>query len=694
LHDRHILLEWIVRCAAQVADDWHGAKKKSSGELEDDAAEQVSDRIERILARGGGNDGSKASLMSPYQSNLENLAAWDHALAGSTRGNGLAYWGTNKVGFFGLGPDEVRYFEPEAELPYDLVAAFPDRIRRSCIFNSRTDTTRLEVSWGGSRPSIWDHIDQGSKSWPARHVLFAKMGIRGGYFFDPLHKKMRIKEDAYNKSQLLPVKTGRAILNSYLHGPWDTYLNWTTIKGLLDEFFLTFGPDNALWLYIYPSFCQAFFLGKFPQSYGTLDHVQEMFEMAKHGKLRTTPSNRMKVGRWNAFEKKTRSSREDAPLLHLALLYKAFVKGGITDRASLIRMTGLCLSDRSIEDVTGAAGSSGDAASVADAVATVAASNADLEKIKRTTGSNASLCLKFMSGTLSTRLSEVMVTTMEPQEIHFDKLKTQLKTQSGCVSYYTTMSLGKGSPYIKRMWEFLSEQGTLRQVGFLSSSQMDICAMAEEKVIAETMVELIRNYVAGDITVQSTCMNRPPYAFFGLLDKVPEVVMSRLQRLELLFEDLGHASTLLNADEDLQGHLQVMQWPYFVWDVEMLVGLAEVDFKHVPEIQEQEILNVARGLVTSEAVESAHGKISHEVRQSQAGRLGRTTKMHRLITSGLAQECDRPPPMIDHNVIGSVQGVRIESTQFEAKHHIISLGKLAVEHKLRDKARPTCGLFY
>lgn len=114
-----------------------------------------------LLAKSRGQMLGKASLRQELLANKHHLFGLDHGLQAGV-GFGLARFKAQDGGARSPTSTETRHFVPITELPPLLQASAKGRVRRSCIFDASTKSSRLEVCWDQPRDALITFLDQGS----------------------------------------------------------------------------------------------------------------------------------------------------------------------------------------------------------------------------------------------------------------------------------------------------------------------------------------------------------------------------------------------------------------------------------------------------------------------------------------------------------------------------------------------------
>ena len=156
---------------------------------------------------------------------------------------------------------------------------------------------------------------------------------------------------------------------------------------------------------------------------------------------------------------------------------------------------------------------------------------------------------------------------------------------------------------------------------------------------------------------------------------------------------LDYAVRMKSDDKRMTQRLEAMLWPYNVWVREALVGFAECDYKNFPKAITDDLTDVARSFGYSVPIERMHSVVVDAQRQSKSGALSRIGKMHRVMTSGILENCDRvqPIPIFENRQASKVKKID-PAKMFEAEKCEFSLDVDALEILKENKNFKASGL--
>ena len=158
---------------------------------------------------------------------------------------------------------------------------------------------------------------------------------------------------------------------------------------------------------------------------------------------------------------------------------------------------------------------------------------------------------------------------------------------------------------------------------------------------------------------------RPPLCLLSLLSDGEPTVQRSLKLVEPLGSECGVVRQALQASV----------WPSSVYVREALAVLSECDFGFVPQALRQELVSLAEMPKTTLPVERGHSIFQQSMRQSIKGALGRTSKMHRLMISGLLEADDRPVPIASADHIMAARAISITNGLMQTDKLNFCLGR-------------------
>ena len=665
-----------------MCPEWNGGRRAGAGGLlTDDARHNIEVRAKNAAKVMPPPGGGTASLVQAMQPNVEKIRSLDNALLRGTDASvkGLVHFKAEScVGVLATG--EERFTIATDGLDEEISLGRP---YRSCIRVLETNTSRLEIFWTESRPSIWSWLDLGGIGWPTKQILYYRWNIRGGECFDSPHRLVRIRANATNKNSLQFVTMEWAIVFQFLHGPFASEANYQMFKDAADELFKNFDFTYQLYREFYGWIVEDVYEGIIPPGFGSEEHMQAMWNTLPTRPIFKKMGELQKGNRWNSWDIKFRGMRKDTSVMGLVICHIEVVRGVVTDLQSVLFFGGSDPTEADeMTDVQYVA-PDGPCGSAAPPVP-VKASNHDVASLRRQTKGNAHLSLSVLTNRTSRRLAHVLHYAGEPLEYESRMGRTLLTTQTGCFDWIVNISCGGYSKMINDIWAVMRDRKMLRNMGFLVQDVMGSGSVLEDELIATTLVDFSRDLVAGIIQAFATLSHRPPFGLLGVLSRDPVDVQNKLGWAR----DLWHMLERFEKREVVVAggaeKFREALWPSSPICREWLIGLFEVNFEGVPPDLVAEMTDVARVSHTSVPVEQMNSKLTDEMRQSKGGFLGRTSKMHRMMQSGIYTENDRVPPTPTMEDKVSSRAVNLGSSMFKAEE-VCSLGEQCLEDILDRK---------
>ena len=182
--------------------------------------------------------------------------------------------------------------------------------------------------------------------------------------------------------------------------------------------------------------------------------------------------------------------------------------------------------------------------------------------------------------------------------------------------------------------------------------------------------------------------------FAGLLCKDPSEVRKTLVRCEILWLALERAEEKAKHHTWVRAWLDTMLWPNCSWAREILVGLAEAEWKHCPSDLLQELEKCFSTAGTKE-IEDSFNVIRRLCRQNLGGKLGPLAKWHSLSNSGLIEGSGGVQPQVLPVDQVDIQQDIPAAVFSSSTHHHFTLGDEKMEQfRNDDKWKAVTGLAF
>jgi len=305
---------------AQVLKEWKG-QKGAGVNLDTEAKARWRDKVRQFccMRASAGRDNVLKQVKVKYASNVQHIKALDHALVGGC-GFGLMKFMPERRPV-ALAAGEKRFLVDVASLPADIQAVSPGRLKRSCILDKATNSTRLEVVWGRDRAVLQNCLDQGSVGWPSKYYLFQKLGLRGHQWWDLPHRRWRNVLNSYSRVGLNFIKVETTIVMNLALGPWAGAAFFMTISEAAAEYFEHFDHRDPLYRACYEGIVADLCKGTMPHNLGTEEHMEEIWSRLPGLRVFNCKGDKVKSNRWFNWCQRTSFLRDHWGALLLILLY-------------------------------------------------------------------------------------------------------------------------------------------------------------------------------------------------------------------------------------------------------------------------------------------------------------------------------------------------------------------------------------
>ena len=217
----------------------------------------------------------------------------------------------------------------------------------------------------------------------------------------------------------------------------------------------------------------------------------------------------------------------------MVLNYISVTRGRLKDLEALNVSSGIAAV---VEPLADAPSPSAPASSTDTGPRAVRDGNAPLEATRRKFPDNVRVVSSILSSRISYRLSMVLFLGAEPGEAYHDIIFTQLSTQCGCLQYHVDQSCGRYDKLLVSIWRVLSSDATLSQLELTQGRDFaGSHHVLEDKLVAETLVDYLRELVAGEIATGAWYSERPPICFMKALSPSYELKRAGMRQMEGLW---------------------------------------------------------------------------------------------------------------------------------------------------------------
>ena len=202
--------------------DFRATKSNAKGTLLSEALVRLNCKISNAIGGEPKEDDAEdaeISLKDRYVANVDNLHALDHMLRVSYHDQALQLAKMSRI------PEALkrgysRFLVPMEELPQELQDLAFGRKFRSCI-EDPSGATWLETAMTPEDVSIFVHCDRGSVGFPAKVMLFDRVGgCRGDAIPDIAHRRNNAYLRAWHMSGCGGVKVELGLLLKLLRQPF------------------------------------------------------------------------------------------------------------------------------------------------------------------------------------------------------------------------------------------------------------------------------------------------------------------------------------------------------------------------------------------------------------------------------------------------------------------------------------------
>ena len=570
--------------------DWNGQERHSDDRLTDCSIQKFKTRVNGFFdistsgVASSSSSKTSGSLVKSREANKKVFLAIDNAMQACLGFGFAAYLPTQRVGR--LQSYEDRFFIPQTEMPDHLRFEFQQRTRRSCINDTRTNSTRLEVLWDSdTRPSLFRCTDQGSVGWPTNYYLYEKVGIRGSYQHDEPHRRHNNFTLAVKQSGLWWVTLEFNVVINFLKGPWGKSAHFSTVREAALEFFASFGHDNKLFSALYEWICLDLNHGEYPPDMASEEHRAELWSSLKNLPIFKSAGPVVRVSRWFQWNTRFEQMRPYLSVLLMVCIYIAVTRGSFK---SISDIPGLC-SLGSLEGMAAGLQPGPGQDAPADQAANLARhnvrnSNATVEKMRRLAGgSTMAMVINILSNRPQRRVGTALLRLSEPiKELHSQQI-VKAKTQSGTMEWYATSASGSPDAVLVTVWRMLSDSTFLALVEMRRCEEILSDAMyLEDKLVADCVVDICRRLCFNELLSNSFWTMRP----FGRLAQACHDTPAEREKLLPWCRQIWDSVIALEAAADRNPELnkfwKALLWPAHCWVREAFVAMAETEWTCVP----------------------------------------------------------------------------------------------------------------
>ena len=509
--------------------------------------------------------------------------------------------------------------------------------------------------------------DEGSVGFQALLYLLNSTRLRLSFWADPCHRVANNLKLAEDFAGLAIIRMETMVCMKLPTGPWENHGFWQQIRGSANELHSRAGAFNPFFLALFDRIASD--LGR-PLD-GTNDDLVNIWEEVRAGRFTSVRGECPKIGRWMSWHDKYGEFRKQWNIMFLHLLNMGMNRGWwpSVDRSPLYAsVSSLVVDDEKVdEDIQAATCDLLTSKSVKD-------SNRYMNRLKRSSASNARLATMILASNTTHRCAEIKYWLSDPLRAEFGSMITMLKTPWGTSDWLVEMSTtGRCTATLQRIWETFSTAAGALSLTFDADKNLTEAERAEEFLLAKVAFDFTVSLIGLQSVFALWYERHLPGIFLRLLGKL-EARREALGLLKAIFDKLTRDEQEAPSCTSLKHVLTQMQWPQHALVREWLVGLAEVNFNKVPTWIEDAVKRMARGLATSKIVEDMFKNITDTTRASPNGQMARKTRWVECIEGQTFADFGRPPVP---STAARVEGKRtrhLPSDIFDAKRTKFSLG--------------------
>jgi hypothetical protein len=687
----------------QVLQDWFGGVRVQKGQAVQEDVAKWAQRCRSFL--NSKTNESNASKRLPwnkrYLPNEEGIRAFDAALLGT--GLSLSEFELGrKPGM--LTAEEKRYFVSADDLPDD-VARDIGLLKRSCIENTRTGATHLEVCWEEGRKLLVNVIDCGSRGRPSKLFLYGVGGLRGICFFDAHHTRYNRFKSAVDNADLADPWAESGVVCGFKKGPWTGCAHFQSLKSLADNYFETANHTDMLYRMCYPCIMLYKYKGNIPLEAYTEPSYEFEWVAGRTIRLLHNKGSRDVKSRWFDKNDQLEGNKEDFGWLRLLCLRRALEENwyaGIND-SPLFRSSRaydaviMRQPDAASAAPQAAASSSSSSSSSAGpnlgAILATAPEQKTLQEERDEARCVMHLTCNIMCTDTKLRLMTLFVVGGRPSKRFHSESVTMLKTQAGCIEWWAKLAAGEWMNVVLEEVALLSDEAALQDplppcvwqstvrtvlcvfkpdasntsshpVWFLMAlSSIRHCAhrcskemgfslapmqdndpdLVDEMQCADCYVRLMAGLMKYEIQEGRIYSETFPYKYGALLKREHAVKRSCMEYVAKTFDALQKFERAAFEDDYCKHLVTNAVWPSQGWAMEVMITLAESNFdpEDVPPMLHAELLKVGRSPKSTKDVEDQFRELGEASRAHTAAKLGRTARWHRCTQSNVMVESDR-----------------------------------------------------
>ena len=667
-------------CPCKVLADWRG-QNTARGRLSADAKAHWDAKVREFLGAGRG----KFKLRSLKQIRLANkhhLQAIDHALRQGAKLPLSSFVAAKPCQ--PLASHERRFWVSVDSLPAAILAASKDRVRRSCIEDTTTKRTRLEVSWNSVRQVLHSWLDQGVVGWHSQPWLYCDKRVRGFFWCDPSHRRWDNTLNSINRADLGWMKDEVMLAMSSSSGPWEGAANYQSMRECIHEYTSNYDVSDPLYQALYERIAFDWRSGQGGMAVGSDEDQADVFSQFEDMATFNCKGERTQSGRWFQFIRRFRSFKKCWSAMLLACLYMSIISNWHQSlcECPLFASIGVRFGSAkssvfpkghvgapaaaSTSEPSGSAG--GAAASTDSSKQPVAQSNKHLDEVRRSCKNTMHLTCQILakSSTRSCMIGVESITAALEKEFGCTSIDTS--TQKGCLEWRTSMAGGLRVDHVVNMLQAMNDSHVLVEMGMVQCGAWRDCLLskADGEAIMGHLSVFLREMLAHEIMYLRVYSHWLPGKFAALVSHDSAVRSDALRFCEDVWTTICDAEAAAAANDDvfLRTFLRDQLWTWSTWPREVLIGLAECRFQRVPSDLQDELCDSFGSMVGTVEIENSFNLIRRKARHHIANKLGTISSFVDCVNGDVLPDTDKPPVKVP-----PIQAEQIDDETFGDMFH-------------------------
>ena len=448
-----------------------------------------------------------------------------------------------------------------------------------------TSELHFEVDWARRGPVIHDHLDSGSIGMLSKHFLYTDVQLHGWRWPDVIHIKNKNCKNAIIAANLSWARHEKSLTSSFNRGPFEGAAFFATLSETAATYFDTYDWTDDLYGAAYPLLAIPALPRTMGPSYGTAEHMQDIFEKARAAPCFRKTGSAVKPGRY--FDVWNHSAGEDdynaCYLLVLSYvgLYHGFFQT-VADTPLFRNALTLEGDGDACEDPHGSTPlmlhlrpdepDEGIRTAVRD-------SDRDLKQLRRQCKNTLHVVCEVFAKHDLPALWLLLEEVVNPFKYSHGSIIKKFKSKDDTLAWHVDMALGSWTRVLLRATSGLANRQLFVQAGLTrwSLASPAIVSFDDETSgkIARAVVNFWSHYVADEIRTNRSYSDALPGKFAAVLQDDPAKVAQELMILREWLDILEEFEIAMDGNEWLVTFHQSLIFPVSRWVRSVLIGLAE-----------------------------------------------------------------------------------------------------------------------